>query len=416
MAGDGQSQVQSQYIELPDSTPTNPKYGEFPADMPDKDIHYRLMMTYPEHFNVRPGNMPVPTPTMHKSYLMGNPDRDPEAPESSVTNQVTGMVKGAVGPAARLTRAGYEGMAHSVTGRPYQYPGGMPQLSRDARDTAIGMVTAGASDPVGEIDRPVQSAPPPETTGIPRSRAAGRSPASGGGAGSTGIMSDIGDLLTPKWAKAVKILRKAVTGGYNNTPTSAVTESGPITGTVLEPETVMQRSNAPFQTRPRAYHPVNADTSPVTQRALPPARGGAVISGPRTPLWRQAQPTTPQLDVPNPFDTPAYRNASRTLTREPQGGANYTAEDLKALKARHGITDNPTGTMSPETGGAVSKLRRASDQPNIIGQATAKSRTPGEPIQHGFNFADAEDLLQKSRTKKLPAGTGAVSKLQKRAQ
>jgi hypothetical protein len=154
-----QGQGSSQYIELPDSTPDNPSYGEFPADAADADIHRQITVAYPDHFKELSkgmptimrrsdkGNLPpagrVPPVNMHKSYMIGDPNDDPESEENSMLGIASRMIKAPISDAATMTRAGYQSMAKGLTGNrsaPLGEPPTMKEFEPAAWNTTMAMM------------------------------------------------------------------------------------------------------------------------------------------------------------------------------------------------------------------------------------------------------------------------------------
>lgn len=94
--------------------------------------------------------------------------------------------------------------------------------------------------------------------------------------------------------------------------------------------------------RPAAINPITGqpwEPQPVLRM---PAQAGPVRPAPEmnpygAPAVPHIDPATGEAVWPS-----AYTNAPRNLNANGQGGANYTAADLAALKAKYGIADTPT--------------------------------------------------------------------------
>lgn len=388
----------SQYIELPDSTPENPSYGEFPADAADADIHRQITIAYPDQFNQLSkgmptimrrsdkGNLPpagrVPPVNMHKSYMIGDPNDDPESDSNSMLGIAKGMIKGPVNDAVTMTRAGYQSAAKGLMrnkSAPLGEPPSMAEFKPAAMNTAIAMmggvgeesVTAG-SGASSKLIRQAESAPPPTSTPGAYGRSSGRTGTSvGGGAGTaSGIASDIGDLMQPKWMKAIKLIKKHASAIGSD-------ETG---------------------------GEVNANPNPNAAPLPHPLAGKGVFGTPVSEWGSRVQPPRSATPRPEPawksakaddnFEWPDnYRGGAKTLTKNDNGGANYSAEDLAALKQKHGISTN-----SPVSQASTKLVKAPKVNGDVIGERTAEPRTPGEPLQHGFNPKPAEDLGLKVRS------------------
>jgi hypothetical protein len=175
-----------------------------------------------------------------------------------------------------------------------------------------------------------------------------------------------------------------------------------VEGEVVQHEPVPgERTGQPYQADPRFPRTKDFRSAPKVLQRNPPLQLKGNVGTRPEPAWKSAKPD-------DDFSWPDnYKGGAKTLTKNDNGGANYSAEDLAALKQKHGISIN-----SPVSNASTKLVKVSKD---IIGERTAEPRTPGEPLQHGFNPKPAEDLGLKIRSdvaKKV--GTGGSTRLKKR--
>ena len=241
---------------------------------------------------------------------------------------------------------------------------GLGVLGKGIADTAsdywehpghlVGDITTGVMTGLATSDpavRPVQTEVG-ATNGIPW------------GTGGKGPLSQRGRMIPPA---------EPVSGTYSKTipvrpSATAPTYEAPLPGVnvrpsverLYEPSSALQRaSEPPAPANPSAVQ-VKPSVGRISEFSARPVEPSA-----ESPIKRASESQGPTA-APAPVWPKGYEASPRTLSSAGGGGANYSAEDLAALKQRHGISAGEATIARPAAPGGVRPVEVGPNRPSMI--------------------------------------------------